>query len=55
MPTIDLPQLFGLFVEKELASGNHDAAFSARFQEIGLAELKAAQALVAAEIGNEDA
>jgi DNA repair exonuclease SbcCD nuclease subunit len=55
MPTIDLPQLFGLFVEKELASGNHDAAFSARFHEIGLAELKAAQALVAAEIGNEDA
>ncbi len=55
LPAIDLPQLFGLFVEKELASGNHDAAFSARFQEIGLTELKAAQALVAAEIGNEDA
>jgi hypothetical protein len=55
MPTIDLPQLFALFVEKELANGNHDAAFSARFHEIGLAELRAAQALVAAEIGNEDA
>ncbi len=55
MPVIDLPQLFGLFAEKELASGHHDATFSARFQEIGLAELQAAQALVAAEIGNEDA
>ncbi|HET9660275.1 MAG TPA: metallophosphoesterase, partial [Thermomicrobiales bacterium] len=55
MPAIDLPQLFGLFAEGELAKGNHDAAFSARFQEIGLAELNAAQALVAAELGNEDA
>ena len=55
MPAIDLQQLFGLFLETELAKGNHDPAFSARLQEIGLAELKAAQALVAAEIGNEDA
>lgn len=55
MPAIDLPQLFGLFVESELAKGNHDPDFSARFTEIGLTELKAAQALVAAEIGNEDA
>jgi exonuclease SbcD len=55
MPAIDLNQLFELFVEKELASGNHEPEFSARFKEIGLAELRAAQALVAAEIGNEDA
>lgn len=55
MPSIDLEQLFALFIETELANGNHDAAFSARFEEIGRAELRAAQALVAAEIGNEDA
>ncbi len=54
MPAIDLQQLFALFLETELARGTHDPAFSARLAEIGLAELKAAQALVAAEIGNED-
>ena len=53
MPAIDLPELFGLFVATELAKGTHDPSFSARFAEIGLAELKAAQALVAAELGNE--
>jgi exonuclease SbcD len=55
LPTIDLEALFAKFVEGELANGNHDAAFSARFAEIGLTELRAAQALVAAEVANEDA
>jgi DNA repair exonuclease SbcCD nuclease subunit len=55
LPTIDLEALFAKFVEGELANGNHDAAFSARFTEIGLTELRAAQALVAAEVANEDA
>ena len=55
LPTIDLEALFARFVETELANGNHDAAFSARFAEIGLTELRAAQALVAAAVANEDA
>lgn len=55
MPAIDLPQLFALFVQSELANGNHDVSFSAHFSEIGLAELKAAQEQVAAEMRNEDA
>ncbi len=55
MPAIDLQSFFGLFVENERTNGNHDPAFSARFEEIGRAELKAAQAAVAAELGNEDA
>jgi len=55
LPSIDLEALFAKFVEAELANGNHDAAFSARFNEIGLTELRAAQALVAAEVANEDA
>ncbi len=55
LPAIDLEALFARFVEGELANGNHDAIFSARFQEIGLTELRHAQALVAAEVANEDA
>ena len=55
LPAIDLEALFARFVEGELANGNHDATFSARFQEIGLSELRHAQALVAAEVANEDA
>jgi exonuclease SbcD len=55
LPSIDLEALFAKFLEGELANGNHDAAFSARFAEIGLTELRAAQALVAAEVANEDA
>lgn len=55
LPTIDLEALFGMFVESERANGNHDTAFSARFAEIGLTELRAAQALVAADVANEDA
>lgn len=55
LPTIDLEALFGKFVDGEFANGNHDATFSARFAEIGLIELRAAQALVAAEVANEDA
>lgn len=55
LPAIDLELLFAKFVEGELANGNHDPVFSQRFTEIGLTELRAAQALVAAEIGNEEA
>jgi argininosuccinate lyase len=43
------------FVEGELTSGNYDAVFSARFTEIGLAELRDAQARIAAEMANEGA
>ena len=53
MPVIDLEALFAKFVEGELAKGNHDAAFSARFTEIGLAELRDAKARLADELGNE--
>ncbi len=55
LPTIDLEALFAKFVEGELANGNHDPAFSARFNEIGLTELRWAQAQVAADVANEDA
>ena len=55
LPTIDLEALFANSFEAELANGNHDAAFSPRFAEIGLTELRAAQAQVAADVANEDA
>ncbi len=55
LPAIDLEVLFTRFAEGELANGNHDATFSTRFREIGLSELRQAQALVAAEVANEDA
>lgn len=54
LPAIDLELLFGKFVESEVARGNYDTAFAGSFSEIGLAELRAAQALVAAELGNEE-
>lgn len=53
MPSVDVIQLFDLFVETEAKNGNHDPAFSVRFHEIGRAELEAAQAAVTAAIGNE--
>ncbi|MCA9858596.1 MAG: hypothetical protein KC438_02695, partial [Thermomicrobiales bacterium] len=53
LPAIDLEQLFNRFLETERTNGNHDPAFSARFGEIGFAELKKAQATLAAELANE--
>ncbi|MCO5220501.1 MAG: DNA repair exonuclease [Thermomicrobiales bacterium] len=53
LPAIDLEQLFNRFLETERTNGNHDPAFSARVGEIGRAELRKAQAALAAELANE--
>ncbi len=56
MPVIDLPQLFGLFVEKELRERESRCGFLRPLPAKSVwPSLKKAQALVAAELGNEDA